>query len=379
MKGGIYPTFWTDGRQRGWQVRFGKITRRFGILGHTDKPHRDLTTAERFLNGLRFETDKGSFDLRDYRKSKPLSFKVLSEKWLSNKRKTPVKDKHVQSLETIIEKAGSLWNDLNIKAIGSGEIEDFIFSLEVSSKTRANYKSALHDFWGWVCRREGIKMPEFPEVSFKLETRAIISLEDQAKIIDEIKRISYHINPKIWLGVRFLATYINTRPGELISIKEGEIFLDRGMILIPAPKERIPKFIFLTGADLSLLKSLPRGLPHLFFFRHPKGNGAASPGQKFGKDYLYKWWKTACDNLGIYGIDLYGGTRHSSTTAMKKFFSPEEIKGGTGHISEAFERYFQRQSNDAVTVYDKIQEVRGDNKGITKNGGFENGNIFEFK
>ncbi|MFC1815986.1 hypothetical protein ACFL0M_08595, partial [Thermodesulfobacteriota bacterium] len=47
------------------------------------------------------------------------------------------------------------------------------------------------------------------------------------------KRISYSINPKIWLGIKFLSTYINLRPGELISIKEGHIDFERGMIFIP--------------------------------------------------------------------------------------------------------------------------------------------------
>lgn len=91
---------------------------------------------------------------------------------------------------------------------------------------------------------------------------------------------------------------------------------------------------------------------HLPFFRHVKGVSGCRPGQPFGQRYLYKWWKRACVNLGIEGVDLYGGTRHSSATALKDILSPEQIKAGTMHeTNRAFERYFQRNSDDAIQVY----------------------------
>ena len=56
MKGKIYPT------PHGYQVRFGrKLTKRF----------KDLGLAEQFLNGLRFKTYEGMFDIRDYQKDHP--------------------------------------------------------------------------------------------------------------------------------------------------------------------------------------------------------------------------------------------------------------------------------------------------------------------
>jgi hypothetical protein len=71
--------------------------------------------------------------------------------------------------------------------------------------------------------------------------------------------------------------------------------------------------------------------------------------------YLYKWWKKACLNLKIDGVDLYGGTRHSSTTALLKYFSPEEIrKSGTLHTTNrAFDRYLQINTNASKKIYEK--------------------------
>lgn len=58
--------------------------------------------------------------------------------------------------------------------------------------------------------------------------------------------------------------------------------------------------------------------------------------------------------MGIKGIDLYGGTRHSSVTALSQKFSAEEIKDhGTGHdTSKAFERYFQAETKISQVIYE---------------------------
>ena len=90
---------------------------------------------------------------------------------------------------------------------------------DLSPKTRNNIKSALHSFWNWLRKRRLIKvedMPEFPEVRFELRFRNLVDKETQRKILDEVRRISYEVNPKIWLGIKWLSTYVNVRPGELI-------------------------------------------------------------------------------------------------------------------------------------------------------------------
>jgi hypothetical protein len=67
-----------------------------------------------------------------------------------------------------------------------------------------------------------------------------------------------------------------------------------------------------------------------------KGYTAGIP---FGEQYLDKWWKRACANLEIEAVDLYGGTRHSSTAAARSFLTFEEIKTLTGNSTNAaFER-----------------------------------------
>jgi hypothetical protein len=51
-------------------------------------------------------------------------------------------------------------------------------------------------------------------------------------------------------------------------------------------------------------------------------------------------------------VDLYGGTRHSSTRVLREFHSPEEIKRATMlTTNKAFERYFQIEFEDVRKVY----------------------------
>jgi len=362
MKGRIYPT------PHGYQVRFGrKLTKRF----------KDLVEAERFLTGVRFETDRGIFDIRDYQKDHPLGFATQSDKWLKLKRKQ-IKPRSFESLNRYMIRAVKEWGQTNVKEIGYPQIEDFLFAQKCSEKTRHNIRSVLHSFFKWVHRRERIPMPDFPETPFELGWRNIIDIETQQKIIGEVQKISYHINPKIWFGICCLSTYISIRPGELISIRERQLNLASGIFILPHPKEKNPKIVYLLDKDIEFLKSIPRGLPDLYFFRHPKGIRGAGAGVKFDRKYLYTWWKRACKNLGIEGVDLYGGTRHSTATALGRICTPEEVQDATGHASKAFQRYFQNKQARALKVTEKIKTMT-DKLLINQNGVSEKDKLLKFK
>jgi hypothetical protein len=61
-----------------FRVQFGRKTRRrFSVYNE----------AERFLDGLRWEVDQGTYDSRDYRIDYPLGFETLALKWLEVKEK----------------------------------------------------------------------------------------------------------------------------------------------------------------------------------------------------------------------------------------------------------------------------------------------------
>jgi hypothetical protein len=70
---------------------------------------------------------------------------------------------------------------------------------DISDKTKANMKSCLHDFWSWLLARKVItadQFPSFPKTPFELGWRNITDIPTQQSIIEKVKDLSYHINPK---------------------------------------------------------------------------------------------------------------------------------------------------------------------------------------
>ena len=126
---------------------------------------------------------------------------------------------------------------MNVNSIGYGEIEDFLHSQDVPDKTKYNMKLGLHSFL-WVKRRKKIQIPEFPETPFELGFRKIIDKDPQASIHKEVYRQTFHINPKTWLGIKWLFTYIYIRPNELLKIKGKDINTKLEYFIIPYPKDK---------------------------------------------------------------------------------------------------------------------------------------------
>ena len=69
-KGMTCPDHPESRSDRGIYVRFKGVAKRFD---------GDYAGATRFVTGLRFKTDEGTFDRRDYENMKPLAFSTLIE------------------------------------------------------------------------------------------------------------------------------------------------------------------------------------------------------------------------------------------------------------------------------------------------------------
>lgn len=342
-------------------VRFGKITKRF----------RSYDEADRFLTGVRFKTDEETFDERDYRKDNPLGFTNLSTKWLNFKR-DEVKYRSWKNIENHIAAASKFFQNMNVKEIHYGNIEDFLKSLQgLSDKTKHNILSTVRSFFTWAKKRQDImQIPDFPTVNFVLGYRQTIGKEMQWKILDEIKQLTYSINPKIWLGIKWLTTYISIRPGEMRTLKEGNIDIENGYLHFPHPKEKHYKSVPILKDDIELIKQIGLSpFSAMPFFRHTKiyKQDPRIEGKPFGQHLFYDWWKIACKNLDICGVDLYGGTRHSSARALRKKRTPEEIKKATMHsTNKAFDRYFDIEADDVRSIYqDTVKIIKIDNALIT--------------
>jgi hypothetical protein len=336
-----------------FRVKFGRgPTRRF----------KTYHQAIRCLTGWRYKTDEGIFDARDYKKSNPLGFQQLADNWL--KTKASVSGSHLANLTRWIDLGAKSWGpDTNVRIIGFGQVEDLLLSLSVSDKTKYDMVNCFSQFFNWVEKREGLPAPDLPEIEYTLGWRNIIPIDLQQRIIAEVKVICPNV--RVWIGIKWLSTYVAMRPKEMWSLKEKQINVDGYFILPPmSSKERKPKLVPMLEEDIELYRSLPQGLPDLPFFRRHKGRGVARPGEQMSKRAFYRWWKKACGNLGVTDVDLYGGTRHSTTSAMGEYFTKEEVREmGTQHgTNKAFERYFRTDVKPKRTFYEKVRELQGEKK-----------------
>ena len=333
-------------------VRFGEVTRRF----------RDYQSAFQFLTGLRFKRGSGEFDLRDYQiGKKPLSFSILLDAWLAIKEQE-IKDKSYKSLRGKVCYAQKAWGDANIKNIDYGHIEDLLKSVALSPKSKKDMLAGLKAFFSWAKKRHNIEGPkDWPTLGpVEMSFRNTIDLHTQDAIINYI-----HENEpfRAWLAIKFLATYISVRPGEMTSLTEAQVDRQRGLLIIPHPKEKKPKIVPLTKEDIELIRSIPIGLPNLPFFRHVEGAQSKYQGQAFARHYLLRVWKRACAELKIAGVDLYGGTKHSTAMGLREVATFEEVRTMTGHsTNKAFERYFRSEGKDLQALYERRKSIVGQGK-----------------
>lgn len=342
---GLFCPQHPEQRPTKFKVAFGKITRRFN----------NYPAALQFLTGLRFQEGSGVMDERDYQvKAKPLSFDRLADEWLDVKAKQ-IRPESLKPLRLAMQRASKVWGESNIKSIQYAHIEDLINGLEhLSAKSRKHTLDALKQLWQWVVDRHDMPpLKKWPKLGYvEMAFRDTVDLPTQESIIEDIRKNEPF---RVWLCIKWLATYISIRPGEMRSLTEGQVDRGRGVLIIPHPKERRAKIIPLIPEDIELIRNLPLAFDQSIpFFRHETGE--KMKGWPFGHDLLYRTWRRACNRLGVKGVSIYPGTKHSTAMGLRAALTPEQIKSITLHsTSAAFNRYFQT-SGEALR---DLQTVRG--------------------
>ena len=150
-------------------------------------------------------------------------------------------------------------------------------------------------------------------------------------------------------------------------------------VLTGHPEERKPKIVPLLDEDRELLARLPLAFPEMPFFRH-ENHAPQDAGKKFGYNRLYRDWKTACLRLGIEGVDLYGGTKHSTAMGLREVSTFEEVRAMTGHsTNRAFTRYFQLEGEALKALYARRKPLLTDNDLITDSSKAAKVKVLKFK
>ena len=112
--------------------------------------------------------------------------------------------------------------------------------------------------------------------------------------------------------------------------------------------------------DIEYILTLPRGFPKLPFFRHDASVKGMPPNTPFGNRILRKVWYRACKKLGIEGVDLYGGTRHSTQQFYRQHMSAEDCMRLSMHTtSKAGARYIELQRRELIGGYGLARKKAG--------------------
>jgi len=317
------------------QIREDKFIARYYFQGR--ELSKSFLTEEQAGNQLIewYQRERGnSLDPRDWSRDQPLGFKNQVALYLERK----AHKRSIGHIKRHLSTACQHFRNQNVKTIHYAQIDDYLLSLNNmghASKTVANYMGDLCAFLSWVCKRERIEMPEIPEYTYDLQWRNITDKETQQRVLDELERIA---PAKIHFFVLMLSTYTDIRPIELLHVKEEDINLDLGLITVKYNKvPRQYKRIYLLDEDVDAIRNIPRGFPAQYFWRHPQEAPVTYRGKMIGVKIMERWWARACVNIGLHGVTLYPGTRHTSVSSL----DPERAKIASGHSTDkAFQRYF---------------------------------------
>lgn len=326
--------------------------------------HKSYESASQTLNYLRYE--KGSrqerFNADDYKSVKPNSFSSLAPKYLARKKNLA----SFRKIKAIIERAAIHFGSTNMREINGGDIDDYLFEIpRISDKTRSNHCSQLHDFWMW-CYDRGVigldEIPKFPKIDYELGYRKITNWEIQESVISKVKEMTYSINPKIWLAIDMLSTYTALRPDDLRRVTEDSLD-DNGWLIIHNPTKRKNKFktIHLHDDHVAEWKAQQKqypAMPDMPFFRHLSTRTRGKINEVFGANYLCKQWNRASKLIGLEGVPLYPGTKHTTATETAKMMGTEKALNASGLTNKAFERYCQVEQSDAYEVVTEIRKAK---------------------
>ncbi len=268
----------------------------------------------------------------------------------------------------------SYWFGKSVHEIDRASVEEWSFWMSdkgLSAKTVRNVMAGFHSFLGWVSNDilTGFTPPRFqwPEVDDHRPT--ILSQEMQWKVLMAI--------PEAKAGIFYFLAQTAARPSEarVLRVKDwagDEIEVSR------AAKDRKTGGI-IRGLKSRNIKTLPvHEWPlrdwldqHVSKERQlsdPDGPLFVNPhGREKGwwsETSMRRTWATACKKVGVTGVSLYEGTKHSTATHLKSLGADDRLLAQLmGHRdTRSVEKYAKLDSNAIRAGLDRLRKRGRDNE-----------------
>ncbi len=334
------------------------------LYGHRGIPITEEGTARRLLEQIRGKVAEGRHledVLAEYLPADavPNLVSVRVQRWLAVKRReTDAGDcspTYLRELERYSRPEGyfAWWVGRTIYDIDYAALEDWSLWLAdrgLSPKTRRNVLGALRSFLGWLGRRKEIReVPEFPWPKVDEHRPRVLSIEEQDAILTAIAEEER--------GIFLALAHLGLRPGEARALEVADYH--NGWLTVDKAVKGSHGSAPIRGTKTGNVKHLPVGGPLAAWIdRHVnlRDRLARKPlffnprtGRRWSHWALRDRWIRAAQSVGIEGVRLYEGTKHTmATDAVRRGVTERALQTFLGHRDVRSTRQYARLSDDAL-------------------------------
>ncbi len=337
---------------------YGRVYRHRGI------PITDEDTARRLLEQIRTKVaeDRTLEEvLASYlpNEAEPNLVSVRVERWLDVKRReVEAGDRapmYLRELKRYARSDGhfSWWEGRTIYEIDYAALEDWSLWLAdrgISPKTRRNVLGGFHSFMAWLRRRGEIReLPEVPWPKAPEHQPKVLSPDAQEALLEAI--------PAERRGIFLAMALMGIRPGEARALdasdyREGWLSVDKA---VKGPRLDSPIRGTKSGKGKRL--PVPEALEEwIAEWVPPDARLQRAPlftnpprGVRWTPSAIRRTWETACREVGIEGISVYEGCKHSfATEAIGRGVSERLLQNYLGHADVRSTRRYALLADSAL-------------------------------
>ena len=276
----------------------------------------------------------------------------------------------VRELRRLCGESGDFayWRGLHVHEITYRNLEEWRITLgkRVASKTASNILGEFHRFLRWLVRCGDLdRVPEFPEIPHDSKAPKILFPDEQAAVLAAI--------PWEHRGV-FLAMAHTLRPGEARGAnlddwiaREQAIHVRRAckgleaVAPVATAKERNWRIV---GAGEELAAWIEWRIDRatkaerlrrvgVSLFPNWRARRHLNPDRRWSHCSITWEWKAACDAVGVSGVSVYPGTKHSTATDLiRRGVNRERVQKALGHADpRSTDHYVQLADRDTIEIF----------------------------
>ena len=302
-------------------------------------------------------------------------------RWLEIKRREARAHDRAASYVAELErwaKAGGYfawWAGKSIRDVTEASLEDWALWLgeqpgrrrgaragePLSPATRARILAGFRSFLGWLYqRRELAELPRhFPWPKVPERARRVLSIVDQAAVFAAI--------PEADRGIFLALGTLGLRPSEaraleVADLRDGWLSIDKKCAGqgVDAP--------VVQGTKTSFARTLPIGeelaawigkhVPREARLERRRLFVLSSTSAPWSHSSLADYWRDACEKVGVRGVSLYPGTKHTfATDADARGVRERDLQAMLGHADPKSTRIYAQLRPDALV---RVLRRKGD-------------------